>query len=91
MVAQGGLDMYWEIGCWAWDVCAGTVIAQEAGCLVTGSHDSPHDGEITPEILLGRKYFVVRAIADSQQEKGFDTQKRIAREFYETVADFEAK
>jgi myo-inositol-1(or 4)-monophosphatase len=21
LVAQGGLDMYWEIGCWPWDVC----------------------------------------------------------------------
>lgn len=29
-VAAGSLDMYWEIGCWAWDVCAGVVIAQEA-------------------------------------------------------------
>jgi myo-inositol-1(or 4)-monophosphatase len=44
---------------------AGIVIAQEAGCLVTGSHSSPHDGEVTPQILLGRKYFLVRAIADT--------------------------
>jgi myo-inositol-1(or 4)-monophosphatase len=22
-VAAGGLDVYWEAGCWAWDVCAG--------------------------------------------------------------------
>ncbi|KAI3627573.1 hypothetical protein CBS14141_001574 [Malassezia furfur] len=29
-VAAGCLDVYWEIGCWAWDVCAGMVIAQEA-------------------------------------------------------------
>lgn len=29
-VAAGTLDLYWEIGCWAWDVCAGVVIAQEA-------------------------------------------------------------
>lgn len=21
MVAQGGLDLYWEIGCWPWDIC----------------------------------------------------------------------
>lgn len=20
-VASGSLDMYWEIGCWPWDVC----------------------------------------------------------------------
>ena len=54
-----------------WDVCAGIVIAQEAGCIVTGSHAafdrSCHDGtfgEVTTEILTGRKYVVVRAIAD---------------------------
>ncbi|WFC98160.1 inositol-phosphate phosphatase [Malassezia yamatoensis] len=29
-VASGSLDLYWEIGCWAWDVCAGMVIAKEA-------------------------------------------------------------
>lgn len=22
-VAAGGMDVYWEAGCWAWDVCAG--------------------------------------------------------------------
>lgn len=87
MVAQGGLDMYWEIGCWAWDVCAGIVIGQEAGCYFIGGHDSPRDGEVTPEILLGRKYLIVRAIADSGDEKGIDVQKRIAEEFYATVAD----
>jgi len=87
MVAQGGLDLYWEIGCWAWDVCAGIVIAQEAGCLVTGSRECPHDGEITPDILMGRKYLLVRAVADSPAENALDTQKRIIREFYETVAD----
>jgi myo-inositol-1(or 4)-monophosphatase len=21
LVAQGALDLYWEIGCWPWDVC----------------------------------------------------------------------
>jgi len=79
--------MFWEIGCWAWDVCAGIVIGQEAGCYVTGGHDSSRDGDVTPEILLGRKYFIVRAIADSETEKGIDAQKRIAEEFYATVTD----
>ena len=79
------------------------MIGQEAGCYVTGGHDSPRDGDVTPEILLGRKYFIVRAIADSevrfgcgrslrylirrQTEKGIDAQKRIAEEFYATVID----
>ena len=74
------LDLSWlnsesvrEIGCWPWDVCAGIVIAEEAGCLVTGSHDtfatsssSENFGVVTEEILTGRKYVVVRAIGDSK-------------------------
>lgn len=35
-VAAGQLDLYSEIGCWSWDVCAGTIIAREAGCKVFG-------------------------------------------------------
>jgi myo-inositol-1(or 4)-monophosphatase len=97
MVAQGGLDMYWEIGCWPWDVCAGIVIAEEAGGIVTGSHDAFASslsngtfGDVSEDILTGRKYVVVRAIADSPTEKGVDAQKRIIREFYDTVEDVEA-
>lgn len=37
MVAAGQLDLYWEIGCWSWDVCAGTIIAREAGGKVYGA------------------------------------------------------
>jgi len=94
MVAGGGLDLYWEIGCWPWDVCAGIVIAEEAGCVVTGSHDifassssSDKFGIVTEEILTGRKYIVVRAIGDSKEETGSEAQKRIIKEFYETVED----
>ncbi|EIN14251.1 inositol monophosphatase [Punctularia strigosozonata HHB-11173 SS5] len=87
MVAQGGLDLYWEIGCWPWDVCAGIVIAQEAGCLVTGSKDCVHDGNVTEEILTGRKYLVIRGVADTPSESGYDAQRRLIRDFYETVAD----
>lgn len=42
---------------------AGIVIAQEAGGFVTGSRWSPHDGEVTEDILRGRKYLVVRGLA----------------------------
>lgn len=60
-----------EVGCYPWDVCAGIIIAQEAGALVSGSHDvfaklssSPgFTGDVTSEILLGRKYIVVRGMA----------------------------
>lgn len=36
-VAAGQLDLYFEIGCWSWDVCAGTIIAREAGGKVYGT------------------------------------------------------
>jgi len=51
-------------------VSAGIVIAEEAGGLVTGSHDvfaatssSNTFGDVTEDVLTGRKYVVVRAIA----------------------------
>jgi len=97
MVAGGGLDIYWEIGCWPWDVCAGIVIAEEAGCVVTGSHDAfasssstKNFGIVTEEILTGRKYVVVRAIGDTEEETGSAAQKRIIKEFYESVEDIAA-
>lgn len=53
-------------------MCAGIVIAEEAGGLVTGSHDvftatstSDEFGDVTEDILTGRKYVVVRAIGDT--------------------------
>ncbi|KAK0237900.1 hypothetical protein EDD85DRAFT_832268 [Armillaria nabsnona] len=95
-VAQGAFDMYWEIGPWPWDVAAGVIIAQEAGGLVTGSHeifDSSKDtitfGEVGEEILTSRKYLVIRPIGDSENETGRETQKRIISEFYETVIDYD--
>jgi myo-inositol-1(or 4)-monophosphatase len=44
---------------------AGIVIAQEAGGFVTGSKDCSHDGEVDEDILTGRKYLVIRGIADT--------------------------
>jgi len=65
--------MYREIGCWPWDICAGVVIAQEAGAVVTGSQvefaasvDKPSFGDVTEEILAGRKHIVVRAVGDTE-------------------------
>ncbi|KAF8167582.1 hypothetical protein B0H34DRAFT_645343 [Crassisporium funariophilum] len=95
IVAQGGLDLYWEIGCWPWDVCAGIVIAEEAGGVVTGSHDvfesssAETFGVVTEDILAGRKYLVVRAIGDTPDENGSAAQKRIIKEFYASVEDVE--
>jgi len=61
------------------------VIAEEAGGLVTGSHQdftSATDelGVVTEEILTGRKYLVVRAIADTKvwQRQSITGEKLIA-------------
>ena len=95
MVAQGGLDLYWEIGCWCvcargasegwrslidvnalnccrpWDICAGAIIAQEAGGFVAGSHGAPLDNDVNEDVLWGRKHIVVRAIGDTEVRSVF--------------------
>ncbi|KAG9313908.1 myo inositol monophosphatase [Chiua virens] len=98
MVAQGALDMYWEIGCWPWDVCAGIVIAQEAGGIATGSHAVVNAAsadvdpfKVTPEILTGRKYLIIRGLPDLPNETGRQGQLRIAKELYATVNDTDPK
>ncbi|KAH7886279.1 myo inositol monophosphatase [Phlebopus sp. FC_14] len=94
MIAQGGLDIAWEIGCWPWDVCAAIVIAQEAGCAVTASHSflasttSAADAfTLTPEALMGRKFLIVRAVPETPVEPGREAQLRLAKEFYATADD----
>ena len=48
-----------------WDICAGSIIAQEAGCLVAGSLNSPLDNNVSEDVLAGRKHIVIRAIGDT--------------------------
>ncbi|KAH9832143.1 Inositol monophosphatase [Teratosphaeria destructans] len=70
-VAEGSIDVYWESGCWAWDVCAGWVILEEAGGRMLGCH--PGDWE--PRVDQ-RRYMGVR--------KG-EGQKAIIEEFWSCV------
>lgn len=62
-VAEGTLDLYWEGGCWAWDVCAGWVILSEAGGIMADGNP----GSWAPR-LDGRKYLAVRAAPAGQKE-----------------------
>jgi len=55
-VAAGQLDVYWESGCWAWDVCAGWVILEEAGGKMVGCHKDDWDPKVDQ-----RRYMAVRA------------------------------
>jgi len=60
-VAEGGLDCYWEAGCWAWDVCAGWCILVEAGgCAVDANPGGWGIG------LESRRFMFVRG--DGQQK-----------------------
>ncbi|CAD0111091.1 unnamed protein product [Aureobasidium uvarum] len=54
-VAAGHLDAYWEAGCWAWDVCAGWVILEEAGGQVVDANR----GNWQPRVDE-RRYLAVR-------------------------------
>ena len=79
-VAEGNLDVYWEGGCWAWDVCAGWVILKEAGGLIVdgnpGTWDIPVDH---------RKYLAIRGASSGQ--------KKIVEEFWsfiEGTMDYES-
>ncbi|KAK7519135.1 uncharacterized protein IWZ02DRAFT_449574 [Phyllosticta citriasiana] len=70
-VASGGLDLYWEAGCWPWDVCAGWVILSEAGGFIVDGNPGNWDQSVD-----GRRYLAVR--------KG-EGQKEIVEEFWSYV------
>ncbi|KAF2012120.1 hypothetical protein BU24DRAFT_353054 [Aaosphaeria arxii CBS 175.79] len=61
-VAAGQLDVFWEGGCWAWDVCAGWCVLEEAGGLVVGAN--PGEWEVE---LEGRRYLGVRGAKRGEQ------------------------
>ncbi|KAG5301975.1 myo inositol monophosphatase [Histoplasma ohiense] len=73
-VATGALDLYWEGGCWAWDVCAGWVIVTEAGGLVVDGNPGGWEGRVD-----GRKYLVVRPSPNGEG------QKEIIEEFWSHI------
>ena len=74
-VAKGELDLYWEGGCWAWDVAAGWVILEEAGGVVVDAN--PGGWEIAVD---SRKYLAVRGC-----EGGKEQQKALIEEFWSAV------
>ncbi|SPN98608.1 related to quinic acid utilisation protein QUTG (inositol-1(or 4)-monophosphatase) [Cephalotrichum gorgonifer] len=73
-VAAGQMDMYWEGGCYAWDVCAGWCILVEAGGIMAGGNP----GVWEPE-LDGRKYLAVRGAPAGQKE--------IVQEFWDVIGE----
>ncbi|ELU41149.1 myo inositol monophosphatase [Rhizoctonia solani AG-1 IA] len=72
---------------------AGVVIAQEAGSLVAGSSGALLTGAVDENTLTGRKYIVIRCLMLTctmtiKEESGLDAQKRLIKEFYDTVEDW---
>ncbi|KGO76682.1 Inositol monophosphatase [Penicillium italicum] len=73
-VADGSLDLYWEGGCWSWDVCAGWVILSEAGGIMADGNPGVWEAR-----LDGRKYLAVRG------SPGGTGQKEMVEEFWSHV------
>lgn len=73
-VAAGEVDLYWEGGCYAWDVCAGWCILSEAGGIMVSAN--PGDWE---PALDARVYLAVRGAPKGQKE--------IVEEFWKVVGD----
>lgn len=58
-VAAGFVDLYWEGGCWAWDVAAGWCILEEAGGRMVDGN-APVEGGEGKATVDGRVYLAVR-------------------------------
>ncbi|KAF7721989.1 hypothetical protein EC973_003871 [Apophysomyces ossiformis] len=80
-VAKGIIDVYWEIGCWEWDVTAAIVIAQEAGGIVLTGGDQPNKDPVN---IFGRKYLAIRAAPDKE------SQYEIAHQMWNIIPDIDA-
>ncbi|KAK3626374.1 hypothetical protein LTR56_019849 [Elasticomyces elasticus] len=85
--AMGSFDIWWEGGCWEWDVAAGICLLKEAGGLVTTANP-PEDVEmasIEDAKLGGRLYLAIRPAGDSAHETGRQSQERTVREVWRRV------
>ena len=78
-VARGDIDIYWEGGCWAWDVAAGWVVLEEAGGMVVGGNKD----EWTPQVD-GRRYLALRAGAGKEIVEEFWTKIKGKLEYEDT-------
>lgn len=90
-VAMGSLDLWWEGGCWEWDVAAGICLVEEAGGLVTEANP-PADWEtcaIQRARLGGRLYLAIRPAFDGEGETGRDSQERAVREVWKRAVELD--
>lgn len=85
--AMGSIDLWWEGGCWEWDVAAGICLLEEAGGLVTNGNPPSDWGthEIKRVRLGGRHYLGVRPAVDGPHETARQGQERAVREVWKRV------
>lgn len=86
-IAMGSFDIWWEGGCWEWDVAAGIAIVEEAGGLVTTANP-PNDynsAPIEPARIGSRLYLAIRPAGPSETESGRLSQERVVREVWKRV------
>ncbi|KXT05277.1 hypothetical protein AC579_7452 [Pseudocercospora musae] len=84
-IATGGFDIWWEGGCWEWDVAAGFCLVKEAGGLITTANP-PSDPTSIPDAHLGsRLYLAIRPAGDTDAETGRQSQERTVREVWRRV------
>ncbi|SCV67187.1 BQ2448_5833 [Microbotryum intermedium] len=72
-------------GCWEWDVCAGTIIVNEAGGRVVPSQCPPgleEQGDIPEADLGSRLYLAIRPCASTTEETATQAQDRLIREVW---------
>ncbi|KAF1987017.1 inositol monophosphatase [Aulographum hederae CBS 113979] len=91
--ALGSVDVWWEGGCWEWDVAAGICILQEAGGLIT--HGTPpedfENAKIESVDLGSRLYLGIRPAGPSADESAREIQERTVREVWRRVRGLDYK
>ena len=69
LAACGAVDAHWEMGLHPWDVAAGLILAQEAGCMITDLWGKPYSFDGRGGILVsapGIHGALCRAIAEAE-------------------------
>ncbi|KAH8920727.1 inositol monophosphatase [Atractiella rhizophila] len=95
-VATGAADIFWEGGCWEWDVCAGWILIQEAGGLIARANP-PEGAEVTESTpvqeggLGDRLYMAIRPCSATEHETARQSQERVVREVWRRVQKLDYK
>jgi myo-inositol-1(or 4)-monophosphatase len=85
--AMGSFDIWWEGGCWEWDVAAGICILRESGGLITRGNppDNYNTAQVEDVKLGSRLYLGIRAAGPTDNETGREGQERTVREVWKRV------